>query len=403
MEKKNKRMSRNSIAYILLLALFTGACAPQNPKQLAKEIEQIGQAHISDKRLMYWNVEINMETGNPEMIGATASEPAFQALQGFANEYNIDFKLDLLPDEPFAVQPWAIVNLSVCNIRSNPRHSSELLTQALLGTPVKVFRQQGSWYLVQTPDNYFGWVDEMAIAVKNNRELSVWKKHKKVLYNKMFGFAYAGSNEESEVLGDLVLANLLTISGTNDTHYKVLFPDGREAFVKKEECILLDDWYTENLNSDKITELAMNMQGVPYLWGGTSPKMLDCSGFTKTVYYYHGVILQRDASQQTLYGELVNTKDGYHNLLPGDLVFFGRKATEDASERVTHVGLYIGNQEFIHASGMVRVNSLNAQSDIYTPYYEQAFVRARRIIDNVQGDGIEWVTDNLFYKQILPE
>ena len=63
-------------------------------------------------------------------------------------------------------------------------------------------------------------------------------------------------------------------------------------------------------------------------------------------------------------------------LKPGDLVFFGRKATEDQRESVTHVGLCLGDQEFIHASGKVRVNSLNHDSEKYTEHYEKGFVRA---------------------------
>lgn len=147
---------------------------------------------------------------------------------------------------------------------------------------------------------------------------------------------------------------------------------------------------------------AFEFKGVPYLWGGTSAKMVDCSGFTKTAYYMHGLILQRDASQQTLYGDLVDAINDYGKLQAGDLVFFGKKATAENKERVTHVGLCLGDQEFIHASGKVRINSLNRDSEKYTEYYETAFVRARRVVGNVDGSGIEWVVDNEFYREILP-
>jgi len=61
-----------------------------------------------------------------------------------------------------------------------------------------------------------------------------------------------------------------------------------------------------------------------------------------------------------------------------------------------------GNQEFIHASGKVRINSLNRANEKYTEEYETTFVRARRLIGNIGGEGIEWVVDNEFYKEILP-
>ncbi|HPF52769.1 MAG TPA: C40 family peptidase, partial [Draconibacterium sp.] len=165
----------------------------------------------------------------------------------------------------------------------------------------------------------------------------------------------------------------------------------------------LDVWKQKQVDVEKVLSTAFLFKGTPYLWGGTSPKMFDCSGFTKTVYYMQGLILQRDASQQTLYGELVDTYNGYENLEPGDLLFFGRKETAEQPEKVTHVGLYIGGMKFIHASGKVRINSLDPNSEDYTEYYEKAFVRARRVIINVDGKGIDWIVDNEFYRQILSE
>ena len=109
--------------------------------------------------------------------------------------------------------------------------------------------------------------------------------------------------------------------------YKVNYPDGREAFVKKDEAKLFNEWYNSlNPTGETILNTAYRFMGIPYLWGGTSTKGMDCSGFTKTVYFLNGIILSRDASQQVNTGELVDTKDGWKNLQAGDLLFFGRKA-----------------------------------------------------------------------------
>lgn len=259
------------------------------------------------------------------------------------------------------------------------------------------------WFLIQTPDHYFGWVDKTGISLKTAEELAIWKEYKKVLFNKQFGFAYQEVNKNGAVECDLILADLLSITKEVGKYYQVVFPDGRKAFVLKDECISLECWNKENFKLDNVIASAMNFKGIPYLWGGASSKMTDCSGFTKTAYYKNGVLLQRDALQQTLYGELVETENDYSELQAGDLLFFGRKATADKKERVTHVGLYIGNTEFIHASGKVRINSLDRTRENYDKYYEEAFVRARRINGQVGSKGIEWVVDNEFYKEILPE
>lgn len=270
-----------------------------------------------------------------------------------------------------------------------------------MGTPVKVFQEKDGWYLIQTPDRYFGWTGSSGIALKKNAEMQKWKTLKKVLYKEQNGFAYAKANVQSTIEFDLVLADLLTVVSSEKKFYKIILPDGRQGFVKKQECSSLEIWRKKNINAKDVLTTAFKFKGIPYLWGGASAKMSDCSGFVKTAYFFHGLILQRDASQQTFYGKLADTKNGYRKLQPGDLVFFGRKASPEKKERITHVGMCIGNQEFIHESGRVHINSLEKNSDKYAPDYEKAFVRARRIIGHVDGKGIEWVVDNEFYKQIL--
>lgn len=379
------------------------ACTTQNHDAISEQVSEIQQNNIPDKRLLYWNVDVNTEDGKTVLKGATASETAYSELQELSKIQSLEFEVELLPDTDFRQNPWGIVCLSVCNIRGEGTHSAELLTQALMGIPVKVYQKVDGWYLVQTPDRYFGWVDDAAIAMKSNAELAQWKTLEKVLYAKQNGTAYASSDENSAVECDLVLADLLSVIGAEKDFYQILMADGRAAFVKKQDCTSLEIWKAKEFSVEDVLTTASNFKGVPYLWGGTSVKMVDCSGFTKSAYYMHGVILQRDASQQTLYGELVDTEIGYEKLQAGDLVFFGKKATDAKKERVTHVGLCLGNQEFIHASGKVRINSLDRESEKYTEYYETAFVRSRRIIGNTDGEGIEWVVDNAFYQQILPE
>ncbi|MFT7249470.1 MAG: cell wall-associated NlpC family hydrolase, partial [Arcticibacterium sp.] len=120
------------------------------------------------------------------------------------------------------------------------------------------------------------------------------------------------------------------------------------------------------------------LMGVPYLWGGTSWKGVDCSGFTRTSFLMNGVYLPRDASQQAFVGDLVNTSDGFEELNQGDLLFFGRETKQ--GPKVVHVAIYLGDLKFIHSSGMVRYGSFDKASLKFDSYNLDRFLFAKRII-----------------------
>jgi cell wall-associated NlpC family hydrolase len=123
---------------------------------------------------------------------------------------------------------------------------------------------------------------------------------------------------------------------------------------------------------------------------------MDCSGFTKQVYFMHGIILDRDASQQVRNGRLIDEAGDFSEALPGDLVFFGTKATpENPKERVVHVGIYIGERRFIHASDFIRINSFDPADPLYDAFNTNRYLRTKRIIGEGNGEGIEEMFNNL--------
>ncbi|MBZ4662327.1 MAG: NlpC/P60 family protein [Caloramator sp.] len=121
-------------------------------------------------------------------------------------------------------------------------------------------------------------------------------------------------------------------------------------------------------NVEQVEDIAKSLLGVRYVYGGTTTNGLDCSGFVQYVYKKMGVVLPRTASQQARVG-LAVSKD---NLRKGDLVFF-----ETVSAGISHVGIYLGNGKFIHASSTkkgVTISSLNSG------YYNERYRGAVRIL-----------------------
>ena len=128
---------------------------------------------------------------------------------------------------------------------------------------------------------------------------------------------------------------------------------------------------TTSAIGEQVVALAMSYLGVPYAWGGASPSGFDCSGFTLYIYKQFGYSLPHSASSQWYNtGEYVERSD----LQPGDIVLFADPARTNG-KACSHVGIYIGNGEFIHASSSssgkyVRISSLT--SGYYNTYYKGA-------------------------------
>jgi cell wall-associated NlpC family hydrolase len=123
--------------------------------------------------------------------------------------------------------------------------------------------------------------------------------------------------------------------------------------------------------SISIVDFAKRLVGVDYVWGGTSPKGFDCSGFVKYVFANFGVTLNRVSAEQAKQGSKVKKSD----LIPGDIVFFD---TNGGHNRINHVGMYIGGGRFIQASSEY---SNVVISDMTEGFYANTYMTARRVLD----------------------
>ncbi|MEQ8523623.1 NlpC/P60 family protein [Gracilimonas sp.] len=383
----------------LVLMLMLGACSDSQHQTLRGIIDSVEHTFVPDSRVDQFNVQL--EDGNPFLLtGETTLPEAKQALLDSLSKTNISYidSIRVLPSAELGEKIYGLVNNSVSNIRSEPRHSAQLATQALLGMPLQILKKDGGWYYVRTPEDYLSWIDSGGMHQMSKAEYLDWKAADKLIYLSTYGFAYSSPSGNSEKVSDLAAGNIVKLEGTSGSYYKISYPDGREGFIPKNEATSFAKW-NEDLQATQqsLAQTARTMMGIPYLWGGTSTKGVDCSGFTKTIYLMNGLIIPRDASQQVHAGVKVDDEKNWSELQTGDLLFFGSPATENRSRRVVHVGMWIGNNQFIHSSRQVRISSVDSTASNFDAYNTNRYLEARRYLGNMEGNIIQ---TNAMYDEI---
>ena len=265
-----------------------------------------------------------------------------------------------------------IVAGSIIDIHRDPDGSSEVVTQALMNTPINVGEVSGDWTYVTLPD-YSGWLasneietpiihgycegEEGACGIPLPYSIVVTAAHTK-LYQ---------SAEGNETLGEVYLSTVLPyIDLAHPQRLRVALPGNAEGWLTREDVDVRNN--TELFPKQDIsivTSYAKAFLGVPYLWGGTSWRGIDCSGLVQLCYRMAGYSLPRDGEPQ--YNALSDAVKR-EQLQAGDLIFFGRK-------QITHVALALNRYEYIHAEGekynQVTINSLDKAHPEYTDLAER--------------------------------
>lgn len=267
-----------------------------------------------------------------------------------------------------AAVPYAVVTVPVANLRDEPRHGAEMVSQAIMGTPLRVEAVQGQWYTVSMPDGYRGYMIDNSLTPMDEASFDRWRSSTRATVSAMNVTVYASPGSTDAVVTPLLLADVVELADTVAAQVKVILPDGRSGYADTSAFRPFQP-FGHNAADDAaaaIISRGMQLVGQEYLWGGTSVKANDCSGLTRVLYQSEGIYLPRDAWQQALAGEPV---DAGH-LLPGDLIFF-----TNAKGRVNHVGIYAGDGMMLHCSGRVRIDRILPDGNENTYHLTPALFR----------------------------
>jgi len=374
------------ISYSIALLTLLISCQPRSVEPLQTEIDAIAKRWVPDKRVGICDLTLVKGKSNEMILKGEAMFPdakteVLQLLKSKA--ISVIDSVVILPDTIHIEKSWGVVSLSVANLRTKPAHSAELASQAIMGTPVRILKEADGWLLIQTPDQYISWSNATSVQPMNRAEINNWRSADRIIYTDTYG-VISGDSKLSTVVSDLVAGAIVVRKSENKNITEVTLPDGRIGYVSTLNWLNFKQWKdTVHLIPDKLIVTGKKFIGFPYLWGGTSSKGVDCSGFVKTVCFLNGVVLERDASQQAKHGKEIDITSGYTNLQKGDLLYFGSKQPF----KVTHTGMYIGDSEFIHSSGYIHINSLDKTRVNFNSELVSKLLGARRVIGNTPEQG----------------
>lgn len=213
----------------------------------------------------------------------------------------------------------AICTVTVAPVRADHSDKAEIVTQILFGESFDILEVQKNWTRIKMHyDGYEGWMDTKQYRIVNAADLE--------------------SRKTSIITEDF--SSVMMRDG------KTLLSMGSEV-----EFPVVMSRRSHDLR-ESIALTAKEFLNVPYLWGGKSFFGVDCSGFVQLVYKIHNQKMPRDAYQQAEVGELLNFVE---EARPGDLAFF-----ENSEGKIIHVGIMLEDQKIIHASGKVRIDTLDS-------------------------------------------
>ncbi len=256
----------------------------------------------------------------------------------------------------------------VINMHLKPDPMSEVDSQALYGTPVQLLEKRNGWTLIQSPDGYSGWT-ELTKLISRPPQYPSTKTYGQI--KSLFAHVYwvDDTSPHPPMITLPFESKLEVVSNDSERWIKVRLLNGNEGWIQRGDI-------TSNpkpLTLAEILTLSHQFIGLPYTWGGTTSFGYDCSGFVQMLYRQMDILLPRNSSMQAQMEK--GSPIDLNQLLPGDLLFFGPEG-----KKVTHVGLYLGENLMIHtkanirnAAPVVQVNRLDK------PLWDEKLMCARRV------------------------
>ena len=262
-----------------------------------------------------------------------------------------------------------VINAGVANLYRDPAFTSEVVSQAFLGESPEVIDRQGKWFKLRQWDGYEGWVYYFYLVkspgyLNGGEAVTVLSPAANIRSEPSAG---------ATILRDVVYTSRLPVKGQSGDWRQVALPDGSEGWIAGQPGEF------SGTPREQLVAIGRQFLGAPYMWGGKSVRGFDCSGLVQTIYKGLGVDLPRDAHLQHRFKDLPATSPDA--AAAGDLFFFS-----DSDEGITHVAMSTGGAQFIHASGWVKEESLDADDENFNHLLSGMFIGAKDMSGLIDAD-----------------
>lgn len=265
-----------------------------------------------------------------------------------------------------------IVTGTVVNVRSKPTTGSEVIAQYKKGAKVEIFEKSGGWYRVSVGEERYGWMSSDWVRIKEETvSRGNTQTDRPDAGNKGTEASDPGSSdiEEAQEAGNKASESVETADSAGGTEETDDGSENADAADNESGAGSGEDI----VDRQALVEYAKTLLGIKYVYGGETEKGFDCSGFVKYVYNHFGISIERTSSSQAKGGRKVKKSE----LKPGDLVFFDT-VDDGVLNDISHVGIYIGDGNFIHASTYLK-KKITIES-LSSSYYSKRYMTARDYI-----------------------
>jgi hypothetical protein len=290
---------------------------------------------------------------------------------------------ELLPSAEQALPAGLIAASSVADVRRSPLHAAELVTQLVYGDGVTPLKTEGEWYLLRLDDGYIGWVRSWHLYELSPEDQASYKERARHRVATNHAVVLHGPDDASLPVTDLVIGTPVEVRGCGKRGWRAArLPDGKEGFLASRSIEKIP--VRKRISRRRLSATGMRFLGIPYLWGGSTPKGFDCSGLIQRIYRLNGVVIPRDTDLQSRVGRekpanSTDTAAAVPVLATGDLLFFGKTPSS-----ISHVAMYLSEGLFLHAYGQVRVGSLDPGSQLFDAELVRNWRFTRDIVSSLE-------------------